>query len=208
MNKFFTKFAANTAVKRAGIVAIGCLGLGLFAVPSAHGQFDTAAIMAFLTTMNTTMQSAMAVPLQIMQQVNSDMSTFTKTALYPLQQIQAAQSMATQGLQQSENMQGMINDQTIGTPASPQAVAIAAALAILVFASFLIGWGWGGAIAGRGVVWGACAILLIYSLGVATEAGAMRVKYSSELWINGPSLPQVSLLVDSINQLSDTHVGV
>ena len=31
MNKFFTKFAANTAVKRAGIVAIGCLGLGLFA---------------------------------------------------------------------------------------------------------------------------------------------------------------------------------
>ena len=112
MNKFFTKFAANTAVKRAGIVAIGCLGLGLFAVPSANGQFDTAAIMAFLTTMNTTMQSAMAVPLQIMQQVNSDMSTFTKTALYPLQQIQAAQSMATQGLQQSENMQGMINTST------------------------------------------------------------------------------------------------
>jgi len=62
--------------------------------------------------MNTTMQSAMAVPLQIMQQVNSDMSTFTKTALYPLQQIQAAQSMATQGLQQSENMQGMINTST------------------------------------------------------------------------------------------------
>ena len=42
MNKFFTKFAANAAVKRAGIVAIGCIGLGLFAVPSAHGQFDTA----------------------------------------------------------------------------------------------------------------------------------------------------------------------
>jgi len=40
------------------------------------------------------------------------MSTFTKTALYPLQQIQAAQSMATQGLQQSENMQGMINTST------------------------------------------------------------------------------------------------
>jgi len=40
VSKFFTKFAANTAVKRAGIVAIGCLGLGLFAVPSANGQFD------------------------------------------------------------------------------------------------------------------------------------------------------------------------
>ena len=38
MNKFFTKFASNTAVKRAGIVAVGCLGLGLFAVPSAQGS--------------------------------------------------------------------------------------------------------------------------------------------------------------------------
>ena len=112
MNKFFTKFAANTAVKRAGIIAVGCIGFGLLTASPAKAQFDTAAIMAFLTTMNTTMQSAMAVPLQIMQQVNSDMSTFTKTALYPLQQIQAAQSMATQGLQQSENMQGMINTST------------------------------------------------------------------------------------------------
>ncbi len=112
MSKFFTKFAANTAVKRAGIIAVGCIGFGLLTASPAKAQFDTAAIMAFLTTMNTTMQSAMAVPLQIMQQVNSDMSTFTKTALYPLQQIQAAQSMATQGLQQSENMQGMINTST------------------------------------------------------------------------------------------------
>ena len=80
MNKFFTKFAANAAVKRAGIIAVGCIGFGLLTASPAKGQFDTAAIMAFLTTMNTTMQSAMAVPLQIMQQVNSDMSTFTQTA--------------------------------------------------------------------------------------------------------------------------------
>ena len=112
MNKFFTKFAANVAVKRAGIIAVGCIGFGLLTASPAKGQFDTAAIMAFLTTMNTTMQSAMAVPLQIMQQVNSDMSTFTQTAIYPLQQIQAAQNLDTQNLPQAENMQGMINTST------------------------------------------------------------------------------------------------
>jgi hypothetical protein len=93
VTNLFTKCAAKAAAKRAGIVAIGCLGLGLFAVPSANGQFDTAAIMAFLGTLNSTMQSVMAVPLQTMQQVNSDMSSFTQTAIYPLKEIQAAQSL-------------------------------------------------------------------------------------------------------------------
>jgi len=106
------------------------------------------------------------------------------------------------------NLQGMVNDQTIGASNSPQLAAIGVALALLVFASFLISWGWSGGIAGRGLVWGFCAILLVYAFGVATEAGAMRSQYTSELWINGPSLPQANLLVDTINQLSDTHVGV
>lgn len=112
MNKFLTKFAANAAVKRAGIVTVGCIGFGLLTVSPAKGQFDTAAIMGFLATMNATMQSAMAVPLQIMQTVNSDMSTFTKDTLYPLQQIQAAQGLATQGLHQAESLQGMLNIST------------------------------------------------------------------------------------------------
>ncbi len=112
MTNLFTKCAAKAAAKRAGIVAIGCLGLGLFAVPSANGQFDTAAIMAFLGTLNSTMQSVMAVPLQTMQQVNSDMSSFTQTAIYPLKEIQAAQSLVQQNLNQAVNMQGMINTST------------------------------------------------------------------------------------------------
>ena len=78
MNKFLTKLASSDAVKRTGIIAVGCIGFGLLTTSPAKGQFDTAAIMGFLTTMNATMQSAMAVPMQIMQQVNSDMSTFTK----------------------------------------------------------------------------------------------------------------------------------
>jgi hypothetical protein len=48
----------------------------------------------------------------------------------------------------------------------------------------------------------------IYSLSVATEAAAMRVQYTSEMWSRGPSLPQADVLIDTINQLSDSHVGV
>jgi hypothetical protein len=112
VNKFFTKIVSSAAVKQAGVIVVGCIGFGLLTASPAKGQFDTVAIMGFLTTMNETMQSAMAVPMQIMQQVNSDMATFTKTALYPLQQIQAAQGIATQGLHQAESMQGMINIST------------------------------------------------------------------------------------------------
>jgi hypothetical protein len=68
--------------------------------------------MAFLGTLNSTMQSVMAVPLQTMQQVNSDMSSFTQTAIYPLKEIQAAQSLVQQNLNQAVNMQGMINTST------------------------------------------------------------------------------------------------
>jgi hypothetical protein len=112
VKQFFAKFAANAAVQRAGIMTVGCLGFGLLAVAPARGQFDTAAIMGFLTTMNATMQSAMAVPLQIMQQVNAEMSTFTKDVLYPLQKIQSAQNLATQGLHQAQNMEGMFKVST------------------------------------------------------------------------------------------------
>jgi len=106
------------------------------------------------------------------------------------------------------NLQGIINDQTVSISNSPRLLAVGFALALLIFASFLIAWGWGVGIASRGLVWGLCAVLLIYGLGVATEAGAMRVQYTSEMWINGPSLPQANLLVATINQLSDTHAGV
>ncbi len=106
------------------------------------------------------------------------------------------------------NLQGMVNDQTTGGSNSPQLAAIGVALALLVFASFLVSWGWNGGIARRGLVWGLSAILMIYALGVATEAGAMRLQYTSEMWINGPSLPQVNLLVNTLNQLSDSHAGV
>jgi hypothetical protein len=106
------------------------------------------------------------------------------------------------------NLQGMVNDQTIGAAFSPRLLPIGFALALLLLASFLIAWGWGASITRRGLVWGLCAVLLIYGLGAATEAGAMRVQYTSELWINGPSLPQANQLVSAINQLSNTRTGV
>jgi hypothetical protein len=112
VTQLFSKATAKAAAKQAGIVTIGCIGLGLFGVPSAHGQFDTAAIMTFLAQLNSTMQEVMAVPLQTMQQVNTDMANFTKTAIYPVTAITAAQNLTSQNLNQAVNVQNMINAST------------------------------------------------------------------------------------------------
>jgi len=103
------------------------------------------------------------------------------------------------------NLEGINN--ILGSDVAPQIAAIGGALALLLFASILIAWGWGSGIAGRGLLWGLLAILLIYTFATATESGAMRSQYSSEMWTSGPRLPQVNLLVNTINELSDTHVG-
>jgi len=90
---------------------------------------------------------------------------------------------------------------------SPQLAAIGIALAILLLASFLVSWGWNPKVVGRGLVWGFCSALLIYTLFAATGAGGLRAQYTSELWVNGQILPQVNLVVNTINELSDTHIS-
>jgi hypothetical protein len=54
VNKFFTKIVSSAAVKQTGVIVVGCIGFGLLTASPAKGQFDTAAIMGFLTTMNAT----------------------------------------------------------------------------------------------------------------------------------------------------------
>jgi hypothetical protein len=124
VNETIQKYAGHPAVKRVGIVAVGCLGVILLATPSANGQLglEIAPIMAFLATMQTAMQTAMAVPLQIMQQVNSATAAFNKDVLYPLDQIQSARAAVTQDLSLSTNLQGMINRSTASArlPSSQQ----------------------------------------------------------------------------------------
>jgi hypothetical protein len=130
VNNVVKKLVASSTLKRAGIVAVGCVAVSLLGGTSAKGQLgiDDAAIMTFLGTLNSTMQSAMAIPLQTMQQINSDMASFTQTAIYPLQQIQAAQNLASQNLSRALNMQGMINastaNATLPTPRALEATML------------------------------------------------------------------------------------
>jgi len=119
-----SKITRNNVVKRAGFLAAGCLVAGLISTPSARAQLgiDTAAIIAGLSAINATMQSVMQVPMQLMQQTQSDMNSFNQTYVYPTAQISSAQSLATQLYSSSTQMQGMMNTQTTSAqqPASQQ----------------------------------------------------------------------------------------
>jgi hypothetical protein len=109
-----TKITRNNVVRRAGFVAAGCLVAGLISTPAARAQLglDTAAILAGLSAINSTMQSVMQVPMQLMQQTQSDMNNFTQTYVYPLTKINSAQSLATQLSSSSSQIQSMMNTQT------------------------------------------------------------------------------------------------
>lgn len=106
------------------------------------------------------------------------------------------------------NLEGISNSLATGASPVPEITAIVVASVILVAASLLIAWGWASNIAGRGFMWGLCLFMLIYSFSMTTAAGAMRLQYTSELWTQGNSLPQVNLLVNTINELSVTHTNV
>src|SRR5258708_35011433 len=124
MKAVITKITRNNVVKRAGILAAGCLAAGLISTPSARAQLgiDTAAILAGLSAINSTMQAVMQVPMQLMQQTDSDMADFTQNSVFPTSQITSAQSLATQSVASSTQMQGIINTQTTSAqlPASQQ----------------------------------------------------------------------------------------
>jgi hypothetical protein len=111
VNKFFTKFAANAAVKRAGIVAIGCLGLDCW-------RFTCEGSVRHSRHHGVSHDDECDYAVRDGGAASSDATSQLRhvdvypDGLYPLQQIQAAQSIATQGLHQAENMQGMINTST------------------------------------------------------------------------------------------------
>jgi hypothetical protein len=124
MNAATAKITRKYVVKRAGLFAAGCLVVGLISTPSARAQLgiDTAAIIAGLSAINSTMQSVMQVPMQLMQQTQSDMNNFNQTFVYPTAQISSAQSLATQLNSSSTQMQGVMNMQMASAqqPASQQ----------------------------------------------------------------------------------------
>jgi hypothetical protein len=124
MNEIIGKVVGNRFVKRAGFLTVGCVAIGLISTPSAKAQLgiDTAAIIAGLTAINSTMQSVMQIPMQLMQQTDADMAAFSQNSVFPTSQITAAQSLATQFSASSTQMQSIINTQSVSAqlPASQQ----------------------------------------------------------------------------------------
>lgn len=98
-----------------------CIGAMLvsFLSPSVmRGQLgiDTAAILAFLQTMNTTMQESMAVPLTAMQGIDQQESAFQQNSVYPTSQITNVQGIS------SMFASGMAENQTVMATPPPTAL--------------------------------------------------------------------------------------
>lgn len=100
----------SVVLKSAWLVG-GCAVISLGFVPASHAQLgiDTAAILAGLQAINSTMQSVMQAPMQSLQQTQSDMSQYEQNVMYPLGDIQKAQSLAGQSLSITRQMEGFVH---------------------------------------------------------------------------------------------------
>jgi hypothetical protein len=92
------QFATHPAARRSAWIAGAALFVALCSPAPAHAQFDTAAILAYLEQLNSMMQSSLGVPLSSISSTVASMNSFTQSSVYPQDQLQQAQQMAT-GLQ-------------------------------------------------------------------------------------------------------------
>ena len=92
------QFATHPATRRSAWMACAGLFIALCSPAPAHAQFDTAAIIAYLEQLNSMMQSSLGVPLSSISSTVASMNSFTQSSVYPQDQLQQAQQMAT-GLQ-------------------------------------------------------------------------------------------------------------
>lgn len=81
-------------------IALGAAGLAILsvvAVEPAHSQFgiDIAAILAGLKEVNSTLTSAVASPLKLIDKVEQEEQQFQQQVLYPIAAIDSARQMAT-----------------------------------------------------------------------------------------------------------------
>lgn len=82
---------------------------------SAYGQFDMAAIMAALKTMNDKMTTFMATPLKEMNKIQTDEATFQKTVMFPAQQLSLLQQSANRLIGSVGAMYNLFTGRTINS---------------------------------------------------------------------------------------------
>jgi membrane protein implicated in regulation of membrane protease activity len=118
------KFQKSTIVRRTGWIILGSLLVSLLSTGPAQGQFGlgTAAILAFLQTMNTTMQATLAVPLTAIQSLNQQRMDFEQQTIYPVSQISSVQGLSSAFQSQMSQMQARTSTPTpMAQPGTPQA---------------------------------------------------------------------------------------
>ncbi len=103
--------STKQALAKAGWVTCGAVLIGLASAPAAHGQLgiDTAAILAGLTALNSTITSVIQAPMSILQQSQQSEQQFMSTTVFPQTSIASAQSSATQASASATQSQAVID---------------------------------------------------------------------------------------------------
>jgi len=124
MKSFLKNVQNSKAVRRTGWICLGGLLLAVLNTGPAQGQIglDTAAILAFLQSMNTAMQETMAVPLTAIQGIDQQRMTFQQQTIYPTSQISSTQGLSSAFGAQMSQMQNTTSTPTpMAQPGTAQA---------------------------------------------------------------------------------------
>jgi hypothetical protein len=96
---------------------------------------------------------------------------------------------------------------SIGSIQNPRYVILFGALGILVLCILFVAFGWSSRVAWLGATWAFLIFLTIYSIGAAWGASGVRYPTGVELWPVDPRPAQAYLLLQSVDQVSETSVG-
>jgi hypothetical protein len=91
--------------------------------------------------------------------------------------------------------------------AQPRLLLLLGALLILGLSLTLVAFGWSTVVARRGAAWGGAAVLVVFTLSIATGAAGLRQPLTAELWPPAPQTAQADLLQKTLDDLSDWNKG-
>jgi hypothetical protein len=95
----------------------------------------------------------------------------------------------------------------IGSIQNPRYAILIGALGILVLCILFVAFGWSARVAWLGTTWAFLIFLTVYSLGAAWGASGVRSPTGVELWTSDSRPSQASLLLQSVNEVSELSVG-
>lgn len=106
-----------------------------------------------------------------------------------------------------ENLAGIANAPEGPQPDDPRWFAVMGVFVFVLIAALLVGWGWSGSSARKGLGWGIAAGFLVYTLNAAWFAAGIKAPARYELWEATPLPSQANLMVHVLGQLSDWNTG-